>query len=451
MKFPIIISALLFASTLSASALTLDECRSMALESSRSLKSEQERMAASESVLQSTRALALPNISARGAYLYSTATYDLTMTGGMLPNFAFDTSLGSLVPDGTYAYMPDQNYELKAGSIYTGSLVATQPIYMGRKVSNAIKLAKVGVEVSKLSSKKSEAEVIEECDNAFYAYLKLLEMQESAKAYYAVVEEFRHEVSNVVEQGLAHRNDLLKVEVELNEAELALLKTENGVRLARMNLCYLIGKPLTTNDLAVEDNFDSTLTISDRSLDITARPEYALLEHQIRAKELGVELTKANYMPSVAALSSYGYGSAGTINGADFLRGSSFNVGVVVSVPIFGWGEGRNKVAASRREVSIARNTFEDASQKMSLELLNALNHYDESLLEVRLCLTSLDQAEESMRLSKNRYEAGMEKLSDYLESQAVWHRAMSRLVDARASQRVAYTSYERCRGTISL
>lgn len=44
--------------------------------------------------------------------------------------------------------------------------------------------------------------------------------------------------------GMSDRNDVLKVEVKVNEGALNLKRTENAVRIAKMNLCHYIGYPL---------------------------------------------------------------------------------------------------------------------------------------------------------------------------------------------------------------
>lgn len=54
--------------------------------------------------------------------------------------------------------------------------------------------------------------------------------------------------------GLKPQNDVLKVQVKLNESELNIRKADNALRLATMNLCHYIGKPLTA-DIRTADTF----------------------------------------------------------------------------------------------------------------------------------------------------------------------------------------------------
>ncbi|MFI3292203.1 MAG: TolC family protein [Rikenellaceae bacterium] len=436
---------LLGVQTTSAQALTLEQCRQMALDSNYKLKSSSEKILASEDLLKAYKTNNLPNFSLGGNYLYSSMSYSLAMAGGYLPIFT-----NGVMSSDTFAYMPDQNYELEVGSVFNVSAMATQPIYMGGQVSNAIKLARVGVKVSNLERQLSQTEVLELVDNAFYKVVELEELLLSAQKYEAVVEEFHTQMESAYNRGMKTRNDLLKVGVRLSEAKLMTQKATNGLRLATMNLCYTIGLPLSTAEVSLSSsNIEQGQQINDNSLDVTSRPEYAMLEEQIIAKELEVKITRGGYLPSLSAVASYGYANGVKINGATALNGTSFMGGVSLNVPIFHWGEGRRKTSAKQREVTMAQNQMADMKQLMSLELLQAINTYNESLLEVSLAQESVTQAEENMRLSKSHYDAGMETIADYLESQALWQKAMSDLCAARAGQRTSYTSYLKCRGEL--
>ncbi len=440
----ILLGVALCANTLQAKNYTLEECRTMALESNYSLRSGSEKRLAAEDILAAYKSNRLPNFSLSGNYIYSTSSFDATISGGYLPIFT------NGVYDATsVAYMPDQNYELEVGSVFNAGVMATQPIYMGSKVSNAIKLARVGVEVSALEQKLTESTVLELTDNAFYKVVEVEELLLTAQKYQAVVEELYRQVERAQAIGMKSRNDVMKVGVKLNEAKLQSQKAENGVRLAKMNLCYTIGLPLTTTDFALATEYEVGAQVDDTNLDIKSRAEYAMLGSQIEAKELEAKISRGDYMPSVTALASYSYTNGVKLNGNTLFNNAGFTGGVSVNVPIFHWGEGRRKTSAKRREITIAQNQMEDLSQQMTLELLQAINAYNESILEVQLSEESVAQAEENMRLSGNQYNAGMETLAEHLEAQALWQRAMSELTASRSKHRIAYTQYLKSKGEL--
>ncbi|MFI3298323.1 MAG: TolC family protein [Rikenellaceae bacterium] len=433
-KYIITASILIALSALNAVAqpLTLEECRAMALTNNKKLLSNDLSIEKSNDMLSAYKTNRLPNLSLSSNFLYSTASYTASVDIGIL----------SLI-------MPTPEYEFEVDFAFNANLVLTQPIYMGGKINSAIKLANIGVDVAELNRRQTEAEILVETDQAFYTFLKVEELLKSAEKYHDVITEFHRQMTNACNEGMTTRNELLKVEVRLNEAKLMLKQSENGLRLARMNLCYAIGMPLTTQELSIVDNFDTELALITDKADITNRPEYAMLEKQIEAKALETKLARSEYLPSIAALASYGYINGATINEATLLDSDSFIGGVTISVPIFHWGQGRKKISASKREEAIAQYQLEDMSQLMTLEMMQAANQYDEASFEAVLCEESLVQATENMRLSLDKYNQGMETLGDYLESQALWQKSMSDLVEARSSQRVSYSKYLKSIGAL--
>lgn len=424
--------------------LTLEECRAMAVENSHVLQSKSYEVTRSEEILAAYKTNNLPNLSLGANYLYSTASYDLTMAGGLLPSFsAVDGSLSS------YTFMPDTEFHAKVGSVYNVSASVMQPIYVGGKISNAIKLAKVGVSVAEQSQRLTTAEVITECDKAYFTLLKLEELTIAAEKYLAVVEEFRRQMSNAVEAGVSNKNELLKVEVKLNDAKLKQQRALNGVRLAKMNLCYTIGAPLTTFEIKLTDVSDLEMQVDPNNLDISNRPEYALLKEQITARQLEEKITQSEFLPSLTAVASYGYLNGGSLNDNALINGDSFLGGLSLNVPIFHWGEGRKKRSAAKLKSKIAESDFQDVSQKMTLELMQSINAFEESIMEVSLSSHALMSAEENMRISQNQFDQGMETTANLLEAQAIWQSSMATLVEARASQRVQYTLYLKARGGV--
>ncbi len=126
------IIVLLVCSTLVANAqqqLTLEQCREMAIDNNFNLKSSNEKIAASGEILAAYKTNRLPNLSASGNYIYTTASFSETISGGYLPTFTPDLTTGEMIPNivgtaadgsyifGEYAYMPDMNFDIDFNSI----------------------------------------------------------------------------------------------------------------------------------------------------------------------------------------------------------------------------------------------------------------------------------------------------------------------------------------------
>ena len=126
-----------------------------------------------------------------------------------------------------------------------GGIQVEQPLYMGGKIRAAYKMSLLGKEMAQLSETLTASEVIVKTEQAYAQVIKAKEMKKVADKYNAVLTELMKNVESAHKHGLKPQNDVLKVQVKLNESELNIRKADNALRLATMNLCHYIGKPLT--------------------------------------------------------------------------------------------------------------------------------------------------------------------------------------------------------------
>jgi outer membrane protein TolC len=413
------------------------------------------------------RANYFPKISASGNYLFSDMSLKAGLPKAYLPTFAPDPS-GALVPnvvtgpdgnpvtgaDGNpvfkeYAYFPGADFSLKMNNLFMAGIYAEQPIYAGGKIKAAYNMARIGDEIAGLGSELARAEVIVKADEAYWTYVQAREMLGLALSYRETLDELLRNVEAAVATGLRHRNDALKVQVKFNEAELQLRRAENGARLALKNLCYVTGLPSGSEPLIPASFDDEALPSPLPEGAYSDRPEYAMLREQVRLKEEEVKLVRADFLPKVGIMANYGYVNGLTLNNGKLLDKASFAALASVGIPLFQWGEGRNKVRAAKAERAAALLQQEDAGEQMALELARASDRCDESAMEVELTARSLEQADENMNVSRLQYEGGMETLSGYLEAQTARRQAQSEHVDALTRQRLNRTYYLKAAGRL--
>lgn len=142
---------------------------------------------------------------------------------------------------------------------------------------------------------------------------------------------------------MSDRNDVLKVEVKVNEGALNLKRTENAVRLAKMNLCHYIGYPLDSEVDVAESSLPESGSVSG-STAISGRPEYQMLDKKVQAAAQQVRMTRADALPQAGIFAGYGYTHGLTVNDETFIDKAGFSVGAKVGIPIFHFGEHFYKV-----------------------------------------------------------------------------------------------------------
>ncbi len=475
MKKYIILSALL-CSTFCISAqenlpqevLTLEQCRDMALQHNKELAAARRQTAVASYTVKSYRGNFFPDFTANATGLYGSADGTLlNIPGGNLPVLAPNASAGGqLMPNGNYAYFPGIDLNYRLGGIYLAGIQVQQPLYMGGKIRAAYKMSLLGREMAQANETLTTNDIILKTDEAYAQLVKAGEMQQVAQRYHALLTELMKTVESAHRNGLKPKNDVMKVQVKLNESELALRKAENAGRLASMNLCHHIGLPLRTqvsvsnmlpmdDELALTSGSEASGALSafgeshQPMADITARPEYDLLDKQVAIARQQVKLERSALLPKVGVQGAYTYLHGLEINDKPLFDQGSFSVMLNVSLPLFHFGERTNKVRAAKAKLEQTRLQRESQNELMQLELMQASNQLDEARLEQQLAERSLQQAEENMRVSRKQYEVGLETLSDHLEAQALWQQAYETKVDATFQLYLKHIAYKKAAGTL--
>ncbi len=450
-----IVAALLLGTTAQAQPLTVDSCRTLALQYNKQKQQAALKTQQAELTRKSTHALFFPDFSLQGVGLYDTGngTYSLDFQSMLAPLAGqlgqIIQGMGLPVTQLPQLNVPQYDIDYKVGWMYTAGVTLKQPIYMGGKIRAAYKMSQMGVEMARQNERLTDAQVIMQTDEAYAQVVKAEELVEVALRYQDLLKQLDKNVESAVRHGMRMDNDRMKVLVKMNEAELQLLRARNGVTLAKMNLCRMLGRPLLS-DITVSHTYPMVTDAAVlRGTNISDRPEMALLEGQVQLAEGEAKIARSAMLPQVALLAKYGYTYGLELNNRTLLDGWSFAGGVTVTVPLFHFGERMNKLKAARLKAQEAQLKRDEKKELMELELAQASLKVDEAESELALAQTALQQAERNMQLSEQQYKAGFETLSDYMESQAQWQQAYEREVDAHFQLYLSSITYLKVAGVL--
>ena len=426
--------------------LSLQQCRELALENNKEMAVAVKKTKSAHFTMKSYRGNFFPNINVNGMGMYSNVDGTLGIPIGDIPLSL--PILPGIRLEHTF-HLPDLNLDYKAKTFFTAGVSLEQPIYMGGKIMSAFKMSKLGKEMAQLNEHLTASEVILATDNAYALLVKAKEMKKVAESYHAVLQELMRNVESACKHGLKTQNDRLKVQVKLNESELGMRKAENAERLASMNLCHYIGKPLDT-PIAVADDLPAiSMEMEAQADDISTRPEFGLLSKKVDIAQQQVKLNRSAVLPQIGVRAAYDYANGLEIGNQKLFDNAGFSVMLSVKIPIYHFGERYHKIHAAKTNLELARLEQADLNEKMLLELNQTANNLDEARLEAEISERSLAQAEENMRVSKSQYEAGMESLSEHLEAQALWQQAYATKVDASFQLYLSNIKYLKATGQL--
>lgn len=408
--------------------LSMEQCRDMALTTSEELKQADNRLRQAELDDKIAATARLPKIegSATGAYVLP----DIEMTG----------------------------MELAMRGAYMAGLTLTQPIYTGGKISAGRQMARLGRQIADQQLRMTRMDVLVDADNAYWSYIAVRRKVRMLESYSTQMDTIYKQTSSAVAAGMAIENDLLRIEAKRTEIEYQLQRARNGADLCRMALCNVIGAPL---DTAIEPT-DTTFNIESptaMSLDIARRPEVGLLEKHIDVNMQRIRDARSEMLPTVGLSAGYSYygniklkGFADMGNGTTVPYTQEFRDGIgiamlAVKIPIFHWGESRKKMHKARYELDNSQLELQRNMRLMSIEAQQAVQNVEDGYRMIHTAESGLRQAEENLRVMRNRYAAAMSPLTDLLDAQSQWQQAQSNLIEAQTQYMIYRTDYLRATG----
>lgn len=410
--------------------LSMEQCRDMALTTSEELKQADNRLRQAELDDKIAATARLPKIegSATGAYVLP----DIEMTG----------------------------MELAMRGTYMAGLTLTQPIYTGGKISAGRQMARLGRQIADQQLRMTRMDVLVDADNAYWSYIAVRRKVRMLESYSTQMDTIYKQTSSAVAAGMAIENDLLRIEAKRTEIEYQLQRARNGADLCRMALCNVIGTPF---DTAIEPT-DTTFNIESptaMSLDIARRPEVGLLEKQIDVNMQRIRDARSEMLPTVGLSAGYSYygniklkGFADMGNGTTVPYTQEFRDGIgiamlAVKIPIFHWGESRKKMHKARYELDNSQLELQRNMRLMSIEAQQAVQNVEDGYRMIHTAESGLRQAEENLRVMRNRYAAAMSPLTDLLDAQSQWQQAQSNLIEAQTQYMIYRTDYLRATGQL--
>ena len=463
-KLAMLTGCLMQAVMAKAQVLTLDDCVMMAMMSNKQIRATEHMMKEYEHTQKSVYANFFPNISLTASDFYSTiqgksvmdiaspiGAYAGQQVQNMLPlvvNEALERQISQNVTQYVRPLNPDVGFKVK--NVMSANVTLEQPLYAGGKISTANRMGKLGVKIASEVHELSREQIIVDVHEAYQLLVKAKEMEVVAHKYDSLLTQVEHDVQSAVKHGMASHNEEMKVAVKKADAELKIRQAENGVRLARMNLCQLIGKPLDSMIEPVLPEDDEFIGPIDKDASVMNRTEYQLLELNSQLAQEKVRMEKSAYMPQLGVMMN-----AGVIDGMELLDSKLFRhkfnmtVGAVLKMPLVHANETRHKVAAAKEAMYQEQIRQQELADKMNLDLQRHANEVDEARLELQLRKRNLDRCEENLRVSRSAYTVGMETLSELLVAQVLWQEAYAELVESRYQTKVKMMKWRKAAGKL--
>lgn len=456
--------------------LSLDSCRAMALRNNKQMNVQQLKQDVAKNLRKSARTKYLPHVAAIGTYQYTSREVSLlnddqkstfpklgTAAGQRMEQVvpgassapAISTLLGVL--DATGQRIVDA-LETDSRNIFAGSVMLTQPVFMGGSIVAMNKMARINQDMAEHTQDATRQLTLYETDKTYWLVVSLRHKQRLAESYLEVVKKLDDDVQKMIAEGVATRSDGLSVSVKVSEAEMNLQRVNDGLVLAKMLLCQQIGLPSDSKITLVDENADSLAEVTPalaaddddaRAAAMENRPELRLLESAVDLSRQSTNLLRAGNLPQVLLTGGYVVSNPNLLNGFEKKFGGMWNVGVMVRVPIWNWGDVNYKVRASKGATAIANLELEEAREKIELQVNQTNFKVDEANKRQAMAEASIKRAEENLRTAEIGFREGVITPTTVMEAQTAWLQAKSQKIDADIDVKMAQVDLQKAMGQL--
>ena len=461
--------------------LSLDSCRALALANNKDLLISNEKINAAHYQRKAAFTNYLPSFSATGTYMRNQKEFSLLNADQKAALSGLGTSMaGPLEQAGGIiaqlhpelaSKIPELGASLtsafnNAGSslvdalrtdtrnVYAGAVTLTQPLYMGGKIRAYNKITQYAEELARQQHQGGMQEVIMSTDQAYWQVISLVNKKKLAEGYLKLLQQLDSDVEKMIAEGVATKADGLSVRVKVNEAEMTLTKVEDGLSLARMLLCQLCGLDLSSPVTLTDENMDDIPLLApethfDMSTAYANRPEIRSLELATQIYRQKVNVTRSEHLPSIALMGNYMVTNPSVFNSFENKFKGMWNVGVMVQIPIWHWGEGIYKTRSAKAEARIAQYQLEDAREKIELQVNQAAFKVNEAGKKLVMASKNMEKAEENLRYATLGFKEGVIATSNVLEAQTAWLSAQSEKIDAQIDVKLTEIYLKKSLGTL--
>ncbi len=471
--------------------LTLDSCRQLAITNNKQLSAARTQKEAASYGVKSARTKYLPHVDAMaGAELMSKEVSILnnsqkdalnnlgTNAANKMGSTMTDIITG-MVQDGTITPQMAQQLGQQIGSLSTafagigdelgstirkafrtnthsmfaGSVMVSQPLYMGGGIKALNRVAELKEDMADNNYDMLLQNVLYEIDVTYWLVVSLRQKQKLAESFLDLVKKLNEDVHKMINEGVAVRADGLNVDVRVNEAEMAKMRVDDNLALAKMLMCQLCGLPMETEFTLADEGKDLSTTAAalpggeETAID---RPELRLLDTAIDISEQAQRvITAAHFRPQVALTGGYLLSNPNTFNGFERKFSGVWNVGVLVRMPLWDWHDGRYKLAASRAATTIARLERSDLEEKVNLQVAQERFKVREAYRRLELSTKHVSSAEENLRCASIGFREGVMNLSEVMTAQTAWESAHTQKIDAEIEVQLSLLGLRKALGKI--
>jgi outer membrane protein TolC len=281
---------------------------------------------------------------------------------------------------------------------------------------------------------------------AFFDALAAQKFEEVAEENVKTLQENSAQVHHRLDSGVATKYDVLRVDVQLSDAQTELERTKDNVVIERKKLAEVMGleqdsRPLI-GKLPAPQGAKQIETLSPP--DVTQREDFQAVQLRSEAADKQAQAANGNLLPAIGIAADYEkYDNTDYPDQAYGGFRDAWNVGVYVKWHIFDGGATVARSGMARAEAARADHAYQETVLTLPADFELWRRRYVYSAHRFDAKNDDLKRSEESYRISQASFQQGRNTITDVLEAQTDLFRARAGVVQSQLDAEEALVKLE--------
>jgi outer membrane protein TolC len=242
---------------------------------------------------------------------------------------------------------------------------------------------------------------------------------------------------------------VLSAQVQLAQAQEDLIRAENAAVIAEAALNVAMGvpenAPTDIRGALGEVAFEVGDLTERQQRALSVRPDYLQAALGKQRAMNGIRSARAEFLPQLDLFSSWQQDNQTFLSRG----GNNWTVGASLNFNVFDGGANRARLAQSHARRRQAEALQSQMASAVRLQVREAFLNLKAAGDRVEVTREAAAQAEESLRIIQNRYEAGLTTITDLLRAETAHTSARKNFLNAVFDCRVGFAALELATGEL--
>jgi len=239
------------------------------------------------------------------------------------------------------------------------------------------------------------------------------------------------DVRNLAQNGVLVKEDVLRAEVFLADVQQSRITATSEAQIAVAALNRAIGINVSTPTRVIEsavelEEYPVRLEVC-LAQSVSGRPEFNVIRLGVAAASRGEDATRADFLPTISTS-----GTGSHVDGSHVQSGLNGEAGIVLKWDLYDGGKRKGALRGAQAVVSLALAQGQEVCDTIAFETHVAYRNIEDAIGRLKQARTAVGQAEETLRLVRNRYLRGDAKPTDVVDAETALIRAEQNLNTAR-------------------